>query len=200
MRKQLLLVLSAMTVISCFGCSKPARAPAMKRLVSSVHYNQQFLQDKALPRIPDAAVRLALRDCCQKLAAQIVEVHAFMQLVETGEIDVYENFKGGLWQSSLDKGGFRIWALYNGRTAPLNEFRIGMRCLSNTPLVWDHTFYPNGSLKCVTSVDWMLQFDETGKLKVFTYTTPEGKPVLEVAQDGSSKLGLQVGATRKVFK
>jgi len=179
----LLLLTYVLAVFGLTGCWIIETAPAGKRVASDVLMDRQFMTDTVLPAVKDEAVQRAFRESLGKLDRQIAEFQDFMRQVETGKIKVTKGYMG-LWQSVFKQNSCSFRAHYRDKTAPVTDF-TKRETRSSNKLIWTFWFHANGHLKVVMTPDCGFNFDETGKMTVYWFSSVRGKHELYIQPDGA---------------
>jgi hypothetical protein len=144
------------------GCS-PAKAPAMKRVVSYDLIDEHYLKDVFVPSYADQSSKSALSNSVIQLDAHLTEFRNFMHQVEDGKIPVTQGFKLD-WQSFIIKEGALIRAEYSGREGLVIDFQ---KCKNQDPfpMIYGFRISTNGCILWATTIEDGFQFDEHGRVQ-----------------------------------
>jgi len=176
------LLFLSLLIILLAGCRKTV--PTMRRTSSGVLFDKSYMEKIFVPSVKDKEISSALQGQLKELDKWISEFRMFMAKVESGNIKVVENPKGGLWQSVLRREGYYFMAYYPGNIAPVSQFNKRRNQDPHT-LIYSLWFHPNGHLKWARTRKEGLVFDDTGKIRSFWFETPKGTQEVSVGQDGN---------------
>src|SRR6185503_10396817 len=102
------------------------------------------------PAITNEDARTLMSNSVLELEQELDEFRSFMNKVETGKIEVFQNngFNKGVWMSYVKQQGWNLMAAYLGPDGLVDVFekRINQEPF---PLVYGFDFYPDGRLHSV---------------------------------------------------